>query len=338
MDTLLSDIFAHLFSLNKLRLSDIINLTMVSRRYHRIALLDEAWYIITDTYRTLKKFIDNIFLMSNRLYPIDKIHSMCTIDDVFEFDCPHHGSMLPIFFPTEVAAFKFYEIFPNYQSYSYRRTDSFHLDKIFKEIIISHHITEFFTCDYLVDCELLIKFCPYIEKLSVNKIYNIEFLNLTKLKYLHIQDDCETDVIIQNLPNTIESLLIQNGYHTTSSSFDQLNKFPCLSYLKINLERIPLSTILGVHTLFLTVWCLSNDDIIINVPNIKNIIITHRYHNFRARKLSISSISAVTCKIMNIHTNNNTTLDLPSCPKIIALDPKLINLYHIWQPKSYIFS
>ena len=58
-----SEIRTYIFTLTKLRLRDIINLTMVSKKLRQMALSEENWYIISDTQQLLYNFIRVVKLL-----------------------------------------------------------------------------------------------------------------------------------------------------------------------------------------------------------------------------------------------------------------------------------
>jgi hypothetical protein len=111
-----------------------------------------------------------------------------------------------------------------------------------------HFITEIIAPTVPFDCKFLIKYYPQIEKLDTLKIKNIDCLKQTKLKYLRMHEYVGSDEFICNLPDTIEYLILMDGYGSyKSSSFDQLNKFPHLNYLQIRNPHWELSTTLGME-------------------------------------------------------------------------------------------
>jgi hypothetical protein len=74
---LLSDIYQHMMTVAQFRLRDIIKLMSVSKNLRRISLLEEIWYVITDTEEILYAFIRKIFQStSNISYPYTKIRRM----------------------------------------------------------------------------------------------------------------------------------------------------------------------------------------------------------------------------------------------------------------------
>jgi hypothetical protein len=111
---------------------------------------------------------------------------------------------------------------------------------------LGHHITEIFATVGVIDCQTILKHYPHIEKLEARSLNNVWQLKQSKLKYLCINNN-QTGDIIKNLPDTIESFTMKRGWHT-ESIFDQLSKFPHLTYLKINLPFSRLTTTLNINT------------------------------------------------------------------------------------------
>jgi hypothetical protein len=332
------DIYRYLPTVTHFRLRDIINLMTVSKNLHRVSLLEENWYVIADTKKILYNFIRRIFQSESVPYPYNKIRRMYTIDYYDEIIYPEiPGNLLPIIPKRGRDMDKFYKYFTDYQychvNYNFNMPD--HINKSFVGVYgdiafyieffrtISHqnnilkytisHITEIFAPSNTIDCVSLVKFFPQIEKLDVYNIQNSHPLKQTKLKYLRISRNVETDEIISYLPNTIESLIILNGKTPSyERSLDQLSKYPCLNYLKINIRTSLLSTPLNINTVhFILDWagCSAVD---LKIPNIKHIIITNRYYN----QIYLTSQCAITCRILNIDRCYLVTV-LPKCPEII---------------------
>jgi hypothetical protein len=179
-----------------------------------------------------------------------------------------------------------------------------------------HNVTEIFSPFGVLDCLFLVEYYPQIEILEVQSVSTVEQLKNMRLKFLRLNGQVNTEEIIQNLPDTIESLIILTGHHT-SAIFDQLIKFPHLNYLKINLFFGTLSTSLNINTIH---FILDTYDYIIriDIPNIKNIIITHNKFACQEKKLYLKSQNAITCRIYNMF-QTLLSLKLPNCS-----DPKLL--------------
>jgi hypothetical protein len=109
-----------------------------------------------------------------------------------------------------------------------------------------HAITEIIAMEFEIDCEFLVHYCPNIEKLESRRIVFAKKLKHTRLKYLCIIFYAKPDLLIKNLPHTIESLIIYDCDKddrtllcnqldgSTYQNYLRLNKFPHLKYLHIN--------------------------------------------------------------------------------------------------------
>jgi hypothetical protein len=331
------DIYRYLFTCAKFRLRNIISLTMVSKKLRTISLEEENWYIISDTEKVLYDFTHHIMhSTSNISYPFNQIQQMRSIDDL---DSPDKILNIPI--TNQDNLIKFYKCFPYYQV--------FHMDNICLEfdsrcqesledihilslsfsylaikylslnyLMNKYMITEIIMLHNCIDCKILVKHYSQIEKLEILDLENVEHLKKTHLKYLCVRGYVNADYIMTNLPDTIESLIILNGYHLSSSVSNQLNKFQYLHYIKFGLACSEFLTTAKINTVhFITQHHL---DVNIDVPNVKNIIVTHDCTSFeRPRSLCITSQNAVTCQIMYMGSIPLSST-LPNCPEVITLD------------------
>jgi hypothetical protein len=144
---------------------------------------------------------------------------------------------------------------------------------------------------------------------------NIHQLNQLKLKYLRINGYLEICDIIPNLPDTIESFIIMNGWSITPLLLNQLNTFPHLNYLKINLTCSIFETILHIDTIHFIIYRHSKPVHKIDIPNVKNIIIANKDVRCGIKKLCLTSVNAITCQLINIQISD-LSVTLPNCPKI----------------------
>jgi hypothetical protein len=344
------DLYKYLFALSRFRLHDILNLMTVSKNMYRVSLLEENWYIIMDTKKILYDFIRWIFKSesSKIAYPFSKIQQMHYADyrDIFQFDGLDYTNPLLIIYNTEEDLITFYKYFPNYQylyvneinagktldsitlrgicmMYSY--FDNQILDENLSMNQRTHTITEIFASNVSTDCNFLIKNYSLLDKLDINYIENIEQLKQLRLKYLCIHEYTNTNSIIENLPETIESLIIMSGWGHDISSFNQLNKLPHLTYLKIGLPFSELSTPLNLNTIYLHLSTNQIFDIKIDIPNIRNIIIDR--HISRIEKFHLTSEHAITCRLIGFF-GFNLVLVLPKCPEVIYHTKNIINFDH----------
>jgi hypothetical protein len=320
------DVYMHIFTIKQIRLRDLINLSMVSRQLRRIALSEIMWHTVSDTKKVLYDFIRQVFKSSSNMsYPIKK---MCFTDycDVFRYDESEYPDLLPIKFYQESHAVMFYKYFPDYQYFYLHGGNGCVSDKIKGLYIVSYflvrmpsikcNITEIFAENSIVDCECW----PALEKLETYGIQNISSLRKTKLTYLLIHSNELTGLIISNLPVTIESLIIFHGDNISAAMLDQLTQFSRLNFLKIHGPRMGLSTTLNINTIhFMMIWdtdfCTT-----LNIPNVKNIIISSGYvtYTHTLKKLHLISKNATTCKIYNMQILD-LSLELPNCPDVITL-------------------
>jgi hypothetical protein len=67
----------------KLRLRQLIRLTVISKQINCILLLEENWYIVMDTKRMLYNFIRRIFKVSSVKCPKHTITEIIVPTDVF---------------------------------------------------------------------------------------------------------------------------------------------------------------------------------------------------------------------------------------------------------------
>jgi hypothetical protein len=234
------DIYRYLFTVAKFRLLDIIKLSTVSKNLRLIAFSEENWYIISDMSGALINFINRIF-RSDISYPINKIRQMHIIEcqDASHFNLHYPNLLSFTFSPKQEVLINFYEHFTNYQFlYIYNNMDTSLIYKkinvplcgiyicglgiekeifsrypLLKEIPKKNNITEIFAPHSVIDCKLLVKYFPQIEKLEGHTIWYPEQLKQTKLKYLRIDNqDPQRAInnIIPHLPNTIESCVSTN--------------------------------------------------------------------------------------------------------------------------------
>jgi hypothetical protein len=256
-------------------------------------------------------------------YPIKK---MCFTDyrDLFRHDESEYPDLLPIKFYQESHVVTFYKYFPDYQyfylndnGYVNNKIKGIYTDGILKYETSKCNITEIFAKTSTVDCECW----PALEILEAYGVQNISSLRKTKLTYLLIQGNEMTNLIIQNLPITIESLIIFRGVNTTAAMFDQLAQFSRLKFLKIHVPLMGLSTTLSINTVHFMMNWNTDFDTTLDIPNVKNIIISSGYITYihTVKKLHLISKNAITCKFYNVKILG-LILDLPKCSDIITLD------------------
>jgi hypothetical protein len=340
------DIFNYLLAMKILRLRTIITLTAVSKKLREIALSEKNWYIILDTKKILYDFVRRILqFKSSAPYPVNKIQKMKSTDycDIYKLPYWIHSAPLDIFLNNRRESDNFYSSFTDYQylylgnqqgEYFFKKRA-----KIFTGVCILHpnditdsyadfildnltdwnkNITEFIAVDtYDFDIEFCVLCHPQIEKINVGHIKRIQYLNQTQLKYLCITGPTKLDTICSELPDTIETLILPQCQYAPIS-LDQLNKFPHLNYLGINVPFAEFSTTLCINTMHLSVtthslmrlhnFCL---------PNIKNIIINFRQaFLFYDSGLHLTASNATTCHILNIK-KNNLVIASPNCADLI---------------------
>jgi hypothetical protein len=350
MNTLSSDILQYLFTSMKLRLRCIINLTMVSKKIRQISLLEENWYVISDSYKMLWIFVNKTLQWKSRFdvsYPLDKIKMMISDThylnnpigiinltqhrDVFNFNEINYPETIII--PPRLICWRhFCEFFSNYQYFfmsenddrlwkSFRglcapsmSTSAFN-DKILHQKITNRcNITEIIASDCIFDCKILAKYLPGLEKLEARAMYNTQYLVRTKLQHLHIAGNNNVCGSIVYLPDTIK--VLESNEWKNSSLFELIKKLRHLHYLKINLSLHEISTTQDINTVVFIIPNVNNDDIRIDIPNIRNIIIVPVYAKCRLRKLYLSSQNAITCQILNIDIDE-LLLNLPNCSEVI---------------------
>jgi hypothetical protein len=170
----------------------------------------------------------------------------------------------------------------------------------------------------VIDCQLLIEYCPQIERLEIDHFYNIEYLRRTRLKYLCFAGDAENNMFVPYLPNTIESLIITKGLFATTI-FNQLSSFSNIKYLDVKLYFYELKTVLNIDTMHFNI---TNNgriiDCMINVPNATNIIISGNYM-CAIKKLHLIAPNATKCKIISLNMCGSEIF-LPKCPKVEMID------------------
>jgi hypothetical protein len=333
--SLLTDIYAHIFTLSHFRLSDIINLSVVSNNLRQLSLRENNWYIICDTKKILYNFIRKIFRSgSNISYPFGKIKYMRSTNyrDRFNYDGLDYPELLEIMIGSQADIIKFYEYFTDYEYlYVYGNNHVNLFDRkiargvnmniyrsgdpsIHKKIASKHAITEIYAPVYTIEC-IDLSYYPLLERLEANNYGNPHFLKQTRLKYLRHNDNANINMIIPNLPDTIESLIMFT-MESVAPYLDYLSTFKYLNYLKTNLVCNELSTTLNVYTIHFIIPASSKSDIRLDLPNIKNIIISGGSCTYNVQKLYLTSQNAITCLIVNIKIKNLITV-LPNCSNIV---------------------
>jgi hypothetical protein len=145
------------------------------------------------------------------------------------------------------------------------------------------YITEIIAPNVIINYDTLITYYPSIEKLEVHMINNLQYL--PRLKYLQINGHvANTKEMIENLPDTIESLIIADGADMSTIHDYQ---FPHLSYLKINLPCHTFSTSLNINTIVFLIHCDPDRSVEINIPNVKNIIIAQKEIKYITTQVSL---------------------------------------------------
>jgi hypothetical protein len=336
-----ADVYEYLFSLAKFRLHDIINLTTISKKIRMISLKGDHWHIISDTKTILYNFVRYVIKSGSNTYPCHHIQKMCAID---QYDIFHCQNLLPITLRNINEFKKFYKRFADYRYLYLVPYVNFpsikNLNSAFRGIYISppnikicemaalnsilklisrhyHDIKELTIPNgYNTNLNCILEWYPLIEKITAVGLGQIIQLKNLKLKYLCITDSIEIDALIPYLCDTIESLIMMKcGY--TASLFNQLIKFQYLTYIKINFEKSVFSTILHIDTVHLVTT--SYDESTINMPHVRNIIITPCDITRSIRKLHLESQNAITCQLTNVVVSHST-LFLPNCPEIIILN------------------
>jgi hypothetical protein len=342
--SLLPDIFHHFFSWIDFRLRDIIILSTVSQQLRRVSLSEEHWYIISDTHRLLYIFVRKMLrLRTTASYPLHKIKQMHSTDslDIFTFD---YKTLLEIV-PKDIKYFnRFYNCFTDYQ-YLYLQGNidikssnvknmvgiygtfgnstkiGFNKMMYIPEIILNNHITEIFLPYCTCDWDYLIKRYPclglHLEKLTIGTIYKYDEMVNSNLKYLSTRN---YQIDIHKLPVTLESLILHHLY--SASLFDHLSTLPYLNYLKMNLPFSDCMSTININTVHFII-SNSHREIIIDMPNVKNIIISYNGIDIGPRikyielfTVSISSLHATTCQIFNIKIYN-PSFNLPNCSQVV---------------------
>jgi hypothetical protein len=334
--SLTSDVWQYILAITKRRLRDIINLSLVSKNLHRIALLEENWYAISDTNKVLYNFIKHVLHSASKIsYPIIKIRRMERLYNDNILDCPE---LLRIFPMKRNDFIQFYACFRDYQYlYMDKAVDltpsdvdtifhnrslkgifflhCYYLSSIFAlnlhtDIIRIYAMTEIFAPNVIINCKSLVTYCPQIEQLKAMEIYNTAYLKQTKLKYLQVARMTDSNGLIQYLPDTIETIIIIDRMHTPSSFFDFLIKFRHLNYLKMQLLFPKLSTTLCINTVHFILR--DRPSYTIDIPNIKHIIIDNSSLIYPNLKLHLASLNAITCQLKNNNVRD-LRLDLPNC-------------------------
>jgi hypothetical protein len=231
-------------------------------------------------------------------YPVNRIRRMNVIDHTTLEDYPELFKIIPV---------KFYEYFTDYQSlYINEQID------IFTTSLAKPSITEIFAPALQINCKFLVQFFPHIEKLEVGCCENMEHLKKTQIKYLKTNNHVMLDTHAGNLPDTIESLIVMKGWHI-ASSFDQLDRFPCLSYVKIELPLylVSIVSIDTVHLMYSRANSYGRSNTII-LPNVKNIIIDNTDAEDPEKEIYLTSQNAITCQLVNMRMTD-VVLNLPNC-------------------------
>jgi hypothetical protein len=356
-----SDIFRYSLSLEILRLRDIINLTMVSKNLREIALSEEYWYTISDTRKILYDFIFKVYESKLKVsYPYNKIRRMNEVNYWHQFNGLNNSALLRIFFYNQMDLNKFYNCFTDYQYYYVcdEYIDTFH--KSLKGIHVynilakpynfdcraCHTITEIIAPHTIIDAKSLTICYPQIKKLTVGSIVNVEYLKQTLLTYFYINNSVSMDTIFSNLPDTIESVIIPNGKSRLSDQFIRyqrmvypesyipvlefslslsLFRFQHLNYLGIVIPDTKLFFPLKINTVHIEIP-LFYDEITINIPNVRNIIVSYNSTTYQICKMYLTSENAVACKILGMR-RNDILATLPNCPEIIILDYETLYWY-----------
>jgi hypothetical protein len=350
-----TDIYMHIFTLTHFRLSDMINLTMVSKNLRQISLLETYWYIIRDTKKVLYNFIRKILqsnvsvsVSASVSYPFSKIRQMHSTDflDKFNLDIFGHDG-LDIMINRQTDMINFYKYFTDYQYlHVYRNGCRTLCDfttlttlrginifsgvlssaNLFHQIPTKHTITEILAPNSMFDCNILL-YCPLIEKLEVGCLVDPQYLKRSRLRYLRHVYSTDMDLIISNLPDTIESLVMQTN-HSLATLIDRLAEFKYLTYMKFNLVDHEFSTSLNIDTLHFIFSDSGN--IRLDLPNVKNIIISNDTISRHIENLYLTSQNALTCQIDCTNIDNLITV-LPNCLDVsnseskIDYDPNIFN-------------
>jgi hypothetical protein len=331
-----SDIYVHIFTLANFRLSDIINLTMVSKNLRQISLLEDNWHIIFDTKKVLYNFIRKVFQSGFSIsYPFNKIQKIRT----------GHTKLLPIKIHQQADIIKFYEHFADYQ-YLYlsgrgpvnvcdkdslgelRGSDISlcsiiligpsgypFIEPLSEKNMVNYSITEIIVRNCRVECQHILKYFPSLEKLEAGSFRKVEYLKQSRLKHLACYQYTGIYTFTSNLPDTIESLIMPAGQSMLS---DRLNKFQYLTYLKVRLMYVKLSTELRMHTVHFIMSHPDQTDIQLDLPNVENIIFSHDWTECHIENLYLTS-NAVSCQIIDIKISNLFTV-LPKCSGVIMKD------------------
>jgi hypothetical protein len=210
--SLTSDVWQYILAITKRRLRDIINLSLVSKNLHRIALLEENWYTISDTNEILYNFTNHVLHSVSKIsYPVTKIKRMERLYNDNILDCPELLRMFPM---KRKDFIKFYACFRDYQ-YLYMNKEfdltlsdantifhnrslkgisflpSYYLSAIFTvklhtDIIKICAMTEIIAPNIIFNCESLVTHCPQIEKLEAMEIYNNAHLKQIQMESYNI--------------------------------------------------------------------------------------------------------------------------------------------------------
>jgi len=324
-----------------LRLSVIINLSGVSQILRCWALREDNWCVLTDKENVLYAFIHNVISKSKSTsYPITKVQCMYGTGYSDIHNSVDYLGPLPIIFHNPAASINFYECFVNYQCLHVDNQSIFTATQIISSnsIYVSPslasisafigkspvgNVKEIYAPNHTIDFSDLIKCCGQIEKLQAFRINNFfTSLKTSNLVYLFIADEPYSD-IMQYLPDTLESLIFLGQLKT--QSFGYLGRLPCLNYLKIKMHQRELLTTLNIHTLHIHIVCYATH-LRIELDCIQNIIITHEQSKLPNGHLSISSLHALTCQIVDTKISH-LVLNFPAFTKVTRLNGIEIKKY-----------
>jgi hypothetical protein len=349
-DSLLPDIYKYLFQCARFYLRDILKLMAVSKQLRQISLSEENWYTIIDMAHIMHAFIRHVTqhkIMADIPYPFHRIQRMHFINRhyILFFESAIFYEFCIMWPDHRDKRAKFYECFPDYQymyvcekndiehfglkslkslyiNFSSPQNEILEQNLFHDKIIIEHTITRIDALGMTVDCNFLIKNYWKIELLAIDKIYNIEHLYNVKLRFLRINSSIKIDEIIRYLPSTLEMLILPSGQYTTSLALEQLKMLPYLNALEINCPLSEVSLTLDIRYVHFIINFDGKTNIKINVPNVRNIIIT--FVNFTCPfQLQLTSLNAVSCQIIGADLSN-LSLAIPNCINNIPNDKSII--------------
>ena len=178
------------------------------------------------------------------------------------------------------------------------------------------NITEIIAPDTHLNVEFCMTCHPQIEKIKVKNIWDVRCL--TRLKYLCITGPTKLDTICSELPDTIETLILPQCQYAPIS-LDQLNKFPHLNYLAIEVLLLEFSITLCINTIYLGITASESSFFRLYnfyLPNIKNVIVDFGQAEFYPPKLHLTASNATTCHIMGVEKYNLSVVS-PNCSEVI---------------------